>query len=89
MGERSIDEIRPDKLYKYRHWNDNTKKILNNNELYFQSAENFNDPFDTNIVLDMDATPEEWISRAILLHNHYVGEMPKSEYKEYVRYCII
>ena len=35
-----MDEIRPVKLYKYRHWNDNTKKILINNELYFQSAEN-------------------------------------------------
>ena len=77
-----MDEIRPVKLYKYRHWNDNTKKILINNELYFQSAENFNDPFDANIILDMDATPAEWISRAVLLHNHYGGEMPKSEYQK-------
>lgn len=39
----------PDILYKYRPWNDYTKKILTDGELYFPSIGQLNDPFEGSI----------------------------------------
>jgi hypothetical protein len=37
-------------LYKYRNWTDeNHKKMLKENELFFASPRSFNDPFDCKI----------------------------------------
>lgn len=77
-----MEDVKPDKLYKYCPWNDYTKDIIVNNRLYFSSANNFNDPFDANLIIDMDGTPEEWIKKYVELYNHYVGEISKSEYDE-------
>lgn len=32
--------------FKYRHWNDNTKKILTTNSLYYSDATSFNDLYE-------------------------------------------
>lgn len=42
----------PKVLYKYRSWNDNTKKILMNHQLYFSNPEDFNDPYDCKPVVE-------------------------------------
>jgi hypothetical protein len=43
----------PHKLYKYRKWsNKHHRRLLTNAELYFASASNFNDPFDSNITIN-------------------------------------
>ena len=39
----------PDILYKYKPWNDYTKKILTDGELYFPSIGKLNDPFEGSI----------------------------------------
>ncbi len=45
----------PKYLYKYRDWDDqNHKKLLTQNEIYFTSAKQFNDPFDSTILLRYD-----------------------------------
>ena len=43
----------PEIIYKYRNWKDEfNKKVLLENELYFASNEDFNDPFDSKIPTD-------------------------------------
>jgi len=40
----------PDVLYKYRDWaNENNRRLLTHRELYFNSIDQFNDPFDGTI----------------------------------------
>lgn len=39
----------PDKLYKYRPFNEYSKSALNSNQLWFSSPQNFNDIFDTQV----------------------------------------
>jgi hypothetical protein len=40
-------------LYKYRTWSDkNHQSCLKNNELFFASPSQINDPFDTKISVD-------------------------------------
>lgn len=52
----------PNKLYKYRNWNDEyQKRILTENEIYLASANQFNDPFDASYPFrynDEDLTPD-------------------------------
>ncbi|MCZ8531163.1 DUF2971 domain-containing protein [Alteromonas sp. PRIM-21] len=40
--------------YKYREWNDYTKKLLETNEFWFSSPKHFNDPFDCQIRINRD-----------------------------------
>lgn len=51
-------------IYKYRDWNDkNHKKILFDNELWFSSPSNFNDPYDSVIPLRYDKlTDKEFLT---------------------------
>lgn len=53
----------PTELYKYRPWNENTKKMLMKSELYFNSAEGLNDPFEVSLRFDMTCTREEYMLR--------------------------
>ncbi len=39
----------PETLFKYRSWDDNTKKILQNLEIYLPSISKLNDPFEGSI----------------------------------------
>ncbi len=46
-------------IYKFRGVSDLTKNIITNKELYFGSAEDFNDPFDFLPIFTMDGSPSE------------------------------
>ena len=46
------EKLLPRYLYKYRPLNENTKKIITNNELYFSNPSDFNDPYDCNIPMN-------------------------------------
>lgn len=50
----------PETFYKYRTWSDeNHQRILRNNEIYFASGNDFNDPFDCDIRLRYDLLPKD------------------------------
>lgn len=49
----------PSHFYKFRSVDDNTKKIITNHEMYFNSADAFNDPFDFLPTLSMKARNAE------------------------------
>ncbi len=51
-----------DILYKFRDWNDKYhKRILTESELFFSSADSFNDPFDGRLSLDYsNYTEKDW-----------------------------
>jgi len=55
----------PNKLYKYRPWDDFTKEIILENKLYFSCADDFNDPFDCSVNLKMDGTKKQWSNEVI------------------------
>lgn len=48
------------RLFKYRKINDHTKDNLINNELFFSHPEDFNDPFDSKIVVEYKGTIKDW-----------------------------
>lgn len=51
-------------LYKYKTINQFTHSIIANNEMYFSSPANFNDPYDCNIPIDSTSSDEnirDWI----------------------------
>lgn len=58
-----------DYIYKYRSCSEkdleNTLNIIQNNELYFSKPEDFNDPYDSQLMIDMEA-PDEDYERIIL-----------------------
>lgn len=65
----------PDVLYKYRPWNDYTKKILTDGELYFPSIGKLNDPFEGSIpyIFDQSELTTENIFRwmyKLAKHDH-------------------
>ncbi len=71
----------PDILYKYRVWDDYyDKRILTDNEIYFASAEQFNDPFDSTLPYkfrEEDLTPENIYTKL-----HEIGKMRFPEISE-------
>lgn len=42
----------PSVLYKYRSWNDYTKKILTDHQLYFSDPDDFNDPYECKPIVE-------------------------------------
>lgn len=44
----------PDKIYRYRAITTSTIDALQTNKLYFSTANYYDDPFDTNIMIDME-----------------------------------
>ena len=60
-----MDENKPMHLYKYCPWNEYTKKILWNDELYLASADKFNDPFDSCIMINLEGSNEDWFKVTI------------------------
>lgn len=59
-----MEETAPKYLYKYRCWDDKhpyDKKVLTDDEIYFASAESFNDPFDCTIPPRYDLLTDEQI----------------------------
>lgn len=47
------------RLYKYRRNNDYTLQMLKNQELYFSFTKDFNDPFDSRIIINCDGSDED------------------------------
>lgn len=48
-------------FYKYRPMNENTESLLINNELFFNSPDKFNDPFDCKPDTYHKGTHEDWV----------------------------
>jgi len=55
----------PPVLYKYCAFNKWTQAIFEKNEVYFQSPDCFNDPFDSKIAYTYEGTEDQRISRLI------------------------
>lgn len=56
----------PKVLYKYRDWKNRFhRRITKNNEIYFASPKDFNDPFDCRIAPDITLLNEEGIKKLI------------------------
>ena len=51
--------VEPGVLYKYGKFDEYTEKIFTNNEIYFSSPDEFNDPFDSKPHLTYDGTLKE------------------------------
>ncbi|MEN6317608.1 MAG: DUF2971 domain-containing protein [Syntrophaceae bacterium] len=67
--------IIPGFLYKYYKLNDrNSERIFTENEIYFASPDQFNDPFDCRVQASFDATDGEW--------EEYLGVMMKNKHPE-------
>ena len=62
----------PETVYKYRRVDDHALRLLTHGTLYFASARDFNDPFDTTLGYDFEADDETkfwWVNR--FLKNHH------------------
>ena len=64
----------PPVLYKYYAFNECTQNIFERNEIYFQSADGFNDPFDSKVSTTYEGTEEERVSRLIDLWRKGLSE---------------
>ncbi len=51
--------VEPDVLYKYSKFDEYAEKNFTNNEIYFSSPDEFNDPFDSKPNLIYDGTLKE------------------------------
>ncbi|MBN8678106.1 MAG: DUF2971 domain-containing protein [Chitinophagales bacterium] len=73
----------PNILYKYRVWEDPyQKRILTHNELYFASADQFNDPFDASLPMRYDKaelTKENIIKKLVLLGRNKWTDISEDE----------
>lgn len=64
----------PKIIYKYRNFtSDNHKRVLTNNELFYSSPKDFNDPFDCRIppslrLLDSDEKIENYVDTILIQH---------------------
>jgi len=55
MSKRLIKKRLPRILYKYRDWkNEKHKRLITEQEIYFPSPLDFNDPFDSRIPIRWD-----------------------------------
>ncbi|MCF7954968.1 MAG: DUF2971 domain-containing protein [Phycisphaerae bacterium] len=62
-SQESINPTLPKLLYKYCSFNEWTESIFKQNEIYFQSPDCFNDPFDSKISTTYEGTEKQRISR--------------------------
>ena len=63
---------RPQPLYKYYSFNEWTEAIFERNQVYFQSPDCFNDPFDSKPAYTYEGTIEQRIERLIGLRQQKV-----------------
>ncbi len=61
----STDPKLPPILYKYFVFNEHTRHIFENNEVYFHSPDMFNDPFDSKVRIIYEGSDEERRSRLV------------------------
>lgn len=68
----------PQYIYKYRADNENTEKIIKNDELWFSSPSDFNDPYDCNVPIDKE-TPlniiKGWLQEAGAEYANFANEL--------------
>lgn len=65
----------PETIYKYRDWNNDYHKcLLTDNELYFASANQFNDPFDC-------AIPYRYDEKQLTAENLYIKYLESAKYQ--------
>lgn len=62
-------------LYKYRAIDENTKRIITDNELFFNNPEKFNDPYDCNIPIENNPSEED-------VKKHMMEQLPDSSEEE-------
>lgn len=83
-SQRSLNTLQesniptPPVLYKYYAFDEWTQNIFERNEIYFQSPDCFNDPFDSKISTTYEGTEEQRISRLI----RFWREGPAKDKKE-------
>lgn len=69
----------PPVLYKYCAFDEWTQNVFEKNEIYFQSPDCFNDPFDSKICTTYEGTEEQRISR---LKGHWRKDPTKAKESE-------
>lgn len=83
----------PDILYKYRDWNDeNHKRIITKNELFFASADLFNDPFDATLPFKYkkdEMTEENIIKKLFLTGRDMYPNISEEELQKMVKERLI
>ena len=78
----NISEYESQYLYKYYAFNDYAEKIFTNNELYFPSPIEFNDPFDSKGIIEFKGTKQQQKEYLIDLHDRRfpgMDEVTKNE----------
>lgn len=71
--EQIADGESPPFLYKYRAFNQYTKKLISHNEIFLASSSDFNDPFDSKIKTIFQGTDED--------HKEYIRRNLKKRYR--------
>lgn len=72
LGPRDRFLALPETVYKYRTVNEHALRLLTHGTLYFASARDFNDPFDTTTGYDFEADAETkfwWTNRFLKRHH--------------------
>ena len=83
-----MDKEDPDIFFKYLTINENTLKVLKNQELYFSHPSEFNDPFDSKLNIIWRGKIEDWIS----FNSKYGNQNPievKKIISDYIRNGIL
>lgn len=67
MWHKALQSTAMGILYKFRDFkNPYHRRLLQRNELWFASPEQFNDPFDCNIPIRVDKCPEDWLRQHMI-----------------------
>jgi hypothetical protein len=87
MGIRITSTLTPDTLYKYRDWrNNNHRKLIFKQEIYFPKPSEFNDPFDGNIPVRWDLlTYEECFEKNLEIINIKYKDEDQQKVREYAK----
>lgn len=73
----------PQILYKYRNWKDKYhKRLIINNELYFSSIDQFNDPFDSIVPLSFELIPKEKVRKKYFKYLKYLNPNLNREHRK-------
>jgi len=85
------DEI-PDMLYRYMPWRldketgkNYAKELLLNKQIFLQSANNFNDPFDTALILKMTGSGKLLVKRYAFAYRNYNHKEASKQDKKNIR----
>jgi len=87
MIRRITNASTPETLYKYRDWsNNNHRKLIAKQEIYFSKPSEFNDPFDGNIPVRWDlVTYEECLEKNLEIINIAHKDKDQRKVREYAK----